>query len=67
MGLPIFESRDLWGRATEGDTIEVDADGGLIRIPGAGEPLRIQPVPPFMQALIADGGLMHHIAKERAK
>lgn len=68
MGLPIFESRDLWGQVTGGSEIEVDADGGLIRIlGGAAEPLRIQPVPPFMQELIADGGLMNHIAKERAK
>ena len=68
MGLPIFESRDLWGQVTQGSEIEVDADGGLIRIiGGAAEPLRIQPVPPFMQELIADGGLMNHIAKERAK
>ncbi len=34
MGLPIFESPDLWGQVTEGDEIEVDADGGLIRIIG---------------------------------
>jgi len=68
MGLPIFESADLWGRVTEGSEIEVDADNGLIRIIGAGEePLRIEPIPPFMQELIADGGLMNHIAKKRAK
>ena len=68
MGLPIFESPDLWGQVTEGSEIEVDADGGLIRIIGsAAGPLRIQPVPPFMQELIADGGLMNHIAKGRAK
>jgi 3-isopropylmalate/(R)-2-methylmalate dehydratase small subunit len=68
MGLPIFESRDLWEKVTGGAEIEVDADGGLIRILGsAAEPLRIQPVPPFMQELIADGGLMNHIAKARAK
>lgn len=68
MGLPIFESRDLWGQVTERSEIEVDADGGLIRILGStAEPIRIQPVPPFMQELIADGGLMNHIAKERVK
>ncbi|MDP1993565.1 MAG: 3-isopropylmalate dehydratase small subunit, partial [Syntrophales bacterium] len=50
MGLPIFESRDLWGQVTKGSEIVVDAEGGRIRIiGGAAEPLRIQPVPPFMQ------------------
>jgi 3-isopropylmalate/(R)-2-methylmalate dehydratase small subunit len=68
MGLPIFESDDLWEKVIGGAEIEVDADGGLIRILGsAADPLRIQPVPPFMQELIADGGLMNHIAKARAK
>ena len=68
MGLPIFESRELWGLVDRRAEIEVDADGGLIRIiGGAAEPLHIQPVPPFMQELIADGGLMNHIAKGKAK
>jgi 3-isopropylmalate/(R)-2-methylmalate dehydratase small subunit len=67
MGLPIFESQDLWALVKEGDEIEVDADGGVIRIiGGAAETLRIQPVPPFMQELIAAGGLMNYIAKGKA-
>jgi len=68
MGLPIFESRELWGLVEDGAEIEIDAGGGVIRIiGGAMEPLHIQPVPPFMQELIADGGLMNHIAKGKAK
>jgi 3-isopropylmalate/(R)-2-methylmalate dehydratase small subunit len=66
MGLPIFESRELPDRVAEGQEIEVDADNGQIRIIGGqSELLSIQPVPPFMQELIADGGLMNHIAKKR--
>ena len=68
MGLPIFESCELWGLVENGTEIEVDADAGLIRIIGAaGAPLQIPPVPSFMQELIADGGLMNHIAKAGAK
>lgn len=68
MGLPIFESRELWPLVEGGAGIEVDAAEGVIRIAGgAAEPLRIEPVPPFMQELIADGGLMNHIAKGREK
>ena len=68
MGLPIFESPELWGLVENGAEIEVDADAGLIRIVGAAaNPLKIPPVPPFMQQLIADGGLMNHIAKGMAK
>ncbi len=68
MGLPIFESRELWSLVEDDAEIEIDAGGGVIRIiGGATEPLHIQPVPPFMQELIADGGLMNHIAKRKAK
>jgi 3-isopropylmalate/(R)-2-methylmalate dehydratase small subunit len=68
MGLPIFESRELRDLAADGAEIEVDADDGLIRIIGGdSKPLHIQPVPPFMQELIADGGLMNHIAKGKKK
>jgi len=62
MGLPIFESRDLWDAVKSGQIIEVDADAGTIRIED-GALLHIQPIPPFMQNLIADGGLMKHIIK----
>lgn len=67
MGLPIFESADLFGKVNSGDEIEVDADAGLIRITGVAEPIQIVPVPPFMQELIADGGLMNHIAKQQGR
>ena len=66
MGLPIFESNDLWDRISEGQKIEVDTDTGTITISGgAGEPLTVAPIPPFMQELIRDGGLMKHIAAKR--
>ncbi len=62
MGLPIFESKDLYDRITEGQVIKVDGDEGSIAI-AEGQTLVIQPVPPFMQELIEDGGLMKHIRK----
>jgi 3-isopropylmalate dehydratase small subunit len=68
MGLPIFESRDLYERVTESDWIEVDGDEGWIRMVGVDlEPFRVQPVPPFMQALVEAGGLMKKIEKERQR
>ncbi|MGO9139002.1 MAG: 3-isopropylmalate dehydratase small subunit [Syntrophales bacterium] len=67
IGLPIFESRDLWDMVSDGQEIAVDGDKGNIRILGSGrDPLRIEPIPPFMQQLISDGGLMKHIAKKKA-
>jgi len=67
IGLPIFESRDLWDVVSDGQEVEVDGDNGSIRILNSDRsPLRIEPIPPFMQQLVSDGGLMKHIAKKKA-
>jgi 3-isopropylmalate/(R)-2-methylmalate dehydratase small subunit len=66
IGLPIFESRDLWDMVSDGQEIEVDGDNGSISILDSNRgPLRIEPIPPFMQQLVSDGGLMKHIAKKK--
>ncbi len=68
MGLPIFESADLWEKMSDGQEIEVDGDKGVIMIiNSAFKPISIQPIPPFMQELIEDGGLMAHLAKKGLK
>src|SRR3989339_764212 len=63
MGLPIFESARLWDMVADGWEIEVDGDEGIIAVSG-GQTLRVNPIPPFMQELINDGGLMQHIARK---
>jgi 3-isopropylmalate/(R)-2-methylmalate dehydratase small subunit len=67
MGLPIFESPEAAAAIQEGDEVEVDADAGVIRNLSRGGEYRAAPIPPFMQELIADGGLMAHIAKKAGK
>ena len=66
MGLPIFESQELYDLIKEGETITVNGDDGTINIDGANSTsIKINPIPSFMQELIADGGLMKHIMKKR--
>jgi 3-isopropylmalate/(R)-2-methylmalate dehydratase small subunit len=66
MGLPIFESAELYDRATNGQVIEVDGDTGTITVDAErGTTISVRPIPPFMQELIKDGGLMKHIGKQR--
>ena len=64
MGLPIFESRDLADEVAEGSQITVDSAKGSIVAAGGGKTFAFSPIPPFMEQLIADGGLMKHIAKK---
>ncbi len=67
MGLPIFECPEAFDGIEEGDEVEVDAGTGRIRNLTRGTEFRAAPIPPFMQELIADGGLMAHIAKRADK
>ena len=64
MGLPIFESRKLFDAIEEGREITLDSVHGLITVAGTDQKFSISPIPPFMEQLIADGGLMKHIAKK---
>jgi 3-isopropylmalate/(R)-2-methylmalate dehydratase small subunit len=47
----------------DGDQLEADLDTGLIRDLTTGEELRAPPLPPVMQRIIADGGLVAHVKK----
>ncbi len=64
MGLPIFECKEAPELIEEGDEVEVDADSGEIVNLTTGKRMKAQPIPPFMQELIRDGGLITHIMKK---
>jgi len=67
MGLPIFESKELSDTIQEGDVITVDSVAGTITVANTNSVVKINPIPPFMEELIADGGLMKHIVAKRGK
>jgi 3-isopropylmalate dehydratase small subunit len=64
MGLPIFESLELGKAISDGEEITLDSDKGTITITKSNKTFSINSIPPFMEQLIADGGLMKHIAKK---
>ncbi|MEW6738345.1 MAG: 3-isopropylmalate dehydratase small subunit [Nitrospirota bacterium] len=64
IGLPIFESDEASEKIKEGDTVEVDADKGIIKNLSTGEQYIAKPIPPFMQELIAAGGLIEWTKKK---
>ncbi len=63
MGLPIFELPQS-DEIKEGDSIEIDMESGEIR--NGNNTYKFTPIPPFMQELIASGGLINY-AKEEIK
>jgi 3-isopropylmalate/(R)-2-methylmalate dehydratase small subunit len=65
MGLPIFESSELVEAINEGEEIIVDSARGTITVTSSNKVFSINSIPPFMEELIADGGLMKHIVKKR--
>ncbi|MGA2553964.1 MAG: 3-isopropylmalate dehydratase small subunit [Smithella sp.] len=66
-GLPIFESKELGDAISEGEKVTVNSANGTITITNSNKIFIINPIPPFMEKLIADGGLMKHIAGKRGK
>ncbi|MEW6352409.1 MAG: 3-isopropylmalate dehydratase small subunit [Thermodesulfobacteriota bacterium] len=66
MGLLILESPEASEATREGDTLAVDPDAGIIRNLTTGASFAVAPIPPFMQDLIADGGLIAHLRKMKS-
>lgn len=64
IGLPIFESSEAAAGIEAGDEVKIDADKGEITNLTKGETYKAVPFPPFMQEIIAAGGLMPYVAKK---
>jgi 3-isopropylmalate/(R)-2-methylmalate dehydratase small subunit len=55
VGLPIVECAGASARVKEGDRITVDLGAGLLVL-ASGATLKIAPFPPFMEAIVREGG-----------
>jgi len=64
MGLAIFESPEAAAVLQNGQEISVDMDTGVITDLATGKQYHSQPIPPFMQQLLAAGGLMAFVKKD---
>jgi 3-isopropylmalate/(R)-2-methylmalate dehydratase small subunit len=63
IGLPLVET-DTSG-FKDGDELEIDLEQGKLKDLSANKDYRIKPLPPFMQALLKDGGLVAHFKKNK--
>lgn len=63
-GLPIFELAET-DAINEGDTIAISMESGEVN--NGAKTYKFSPIPPFMQELLAAGGLMNYAQKEMKK
>jgi 3-isopropylmalate dehydratase small subunit len=64
IGLPILECPAAAAEAATGDVFSIDADSGTITNTTKGKTYQAAPIPPFMQELVAAGGLMAYMKKK---
>jgi 3-isopropylmalate/(R)-2-methylmalate dehydratase small subunit len=65
LGLPVLVCDDV-DRISAGDLVHVDAATGVINNRTRGTRLSAIPLPPFLLAMIGDGGLVPHLEKRFA-
>lgn len=61
IGLPIMECPEAADAIAAGDLVSVDFDTGVITDETTGRTFQAEPFPPFIQEIIAAGGLMNSI------
>ncbi|MCF2557208.1 3-isopropylmalate dehydratase small subunit [Fournierella massiliensis] len=66
IGLPIVECDEAARSINQGDEVSVDFDTGLITDHTTGQQWQADPFPPFLQKLIAAGGLVGY-SKDKIK
>ena len=67
IGLPILECPAAADAIQAGDVVSVDFDTGVITDETQGCSFQAEPFPPFIQEIIAAGGLMNSIRAKAAK
>ena len=63
IGLPILECDTAAKEIKSGDEVSIDFDTGIITDITTGKTYQAEPFPPFIQEIIADGGLIPHVTK----
>lgn len=63
IGLAIVECDAAVDGISEGDKVEADLENGVIYNRTTGKQFAVQPFPPFIQKIIANGGLVESVKK----
>jgi len=65
IGLPLIQADT--SKIKEGDALLVDIDNSLLEDANQKLKLKIEPLSPVMQKLLADGGIVNHLKKHQGK
>jgi len=66
-GLPLLESYEASKKIQDGNLVQVDLTSGEIFDVTQQKKFSAKPIPPFMQELVKDGGLIPHLRKKGNK
>jgi len=64
IGLPIFESSEIFEYSQQGDVLEVDTEMGIIKNLSNHKKFQISPLPEFIQNIISAKGLVEYTKRE---
>jgi 3-isopropylmalate/(R)-2-methylmalate dehydratase small subunit len=62
LGLPVVVCAEV-ARIQDGDALHVDPEKGIITFADARPGLSCEPIPPFLMAMLHDGGLLPHLER----
>ncbi len=63
-GLPVLTCPGIRKEFRNGDEIEIDLKGGVVRNLSAGKEFKVSPLPPFIMEILEAGGLVSHLKKK---
>lgn len=66
IGLPFLESQDV-DKINEGDELEIDLSGGIIKNLSKNEEYKTQVFPAFLRKIVEQGGLMNWVKAKKDK
>lgn len=64
-GFYIIETPEALDAINDGDELDIDFEGGLVRNKTTGRDIAFKQLPEFARTIIADGGLLEHIKKSK--
>jgi 3-isopropylmalate/(R)-2-methylmalate dehydratase small subunit len=67
IGLPVIECKEISTAVDNGDELTVDFDAGTITNLSKRKSLQVVKLPPFIQEILSDGGLIEHLRRRSNK